>query len=84
MSRATLASLLPTPWGQIGRVSAPPGSSPNPNARPPLGRWMAAILAALVVMVILGVLGIWRHARNEQAWRDRVMSADTFVTPTNR
>lgn len=62
-----------------------PDSRPKTDPSPLLGRFLAAVVCALVVMVTLGVLGIWRHAHREKAWRERAGASDQpFLTPTNR
>lgn len=73
---------MPTP----GPRNPEPDPDPDSDRRagnPALGRLLVAILVALVLMVAAGVLGIWRHAHREKAWRDRVTGTESFVTPTN-
>ncbi len=68
---------------QIGGVPDQP-EDPAADRSPVLGRFVAISLAALFVMVAFGVFWIWRHARGEQDWRDRINAAEPFAAPTNR
>lgn len=46
-----------------------------------LGRAVALALAALFVMVALGVFWVWQRSSREQRWRDQVNAAEPFTTP---
>lgn len=69
---------------QIGAVPAPAEPSHDPEVGPPsrlLGRAVAGGLAALFVMVGLGVFWVWQRSTREQAWRDRINAAEPFTAP---
>ena len=71
--------------------SSEPTSSGRPTARPAaeesaprwLGRAVALALAALFVMVALGVVWVWQRSSREQRWRDQVNATEPFQAPAN-
>lgn len=79
--RAGICVLLARDPRQIAGVPDDPERAHDPS--PQIGRFVAAALATLFVMVALGVFWIWGHARREQDWRDQMNNSEPFSAPTN-
>lgn len=59
-----------------GPVDIPPDSQ-----TPHLGRAVAITVAALALMVAIGVVWVWQRARHEQAERARIQETESFQVP---
>ncbi len=63
--------------GTLRSVDDMQETPPAPGRPPRFGRFLAIAVAAFFLMVILGVVWVWRRAEREERWRQR--DAEFFV-----